>query len=74
MRIIEDVSELSEGDYVHYVERGQMIGPFEVVRLTGARTPDHVVLRNRANGVLFEQYVPWTVSVGLTEEPERNWD
>lgn len=43
------------GAQVEYMQYGEWTGPFSVTGNTG-RTPDHLVLRNPANGVLFEVY------------------
>jgi hypothetical protein len=43
------------GAQVMILERGEWVGPFTVTGEQG-RTPDHLVLRNPANGVLFEEY------------------
>jgi len=44
------------GTEVELVRYGQWEGPFIVTDRVG-RTPDHLVLRNPENGVLFEEYV-----------------
>lgn len=43
------------GTEVEIMEYGEWIGPFTVTAHTG-RTPDHLVLLNPKNGVLFESY------------------
>jgi glyoxylase-like metal-dependent hydrolase (beta-lactamase superfamily II) len=43
------------GTKVEILERGEWVGPFTVMAMTG-RTPDHLVLLNPKNGVFFEHY------------------
>lgn len=43
------------GTKVELMRYGQWEGPFIVTDKVG-RTPDHLVLLNPANGVLFEEY------------------
>jgi hypothetical protein len=44
------------GDKVELMRSGEWEGPFVVTDKVG-RTPEHLVLLNPANGVLFEEYV-----------------
>jgi hypothetical protein len=44
------------GTKVDLMRYGSWEGPFVVTDLVG-RTPEHLVLRNPANGVLFEEHV-----------------
>lgn len=56
---VESVRDIEVGDDLIITIGGAPSGPYRVVRI-GGRTPDHAVLRNAANGVLFEHYVSWT--------------
>jgi len=44
------------GTKVLLMRGGQWEGPF-IVQSGEGRTPEHLILRNPANGVLFEEYV-----------------
>ena len=58
---IFDMEEIVVGDQIYFMEMGRLEGPFRVVSKENARTSEHAILRNEKNGVLFEQYIPYTV-------------
>ena len=59
------------GDHVRIMVGGVLVGPYTVSDKPG-RTPDHLVLRNPANGVLFEHYWdPYNTYPPADTPPER---
>lgn len=58
-----------DGTQVDLMRYGQWEGPFIVTSRVG-RTPEHLVLRNPENGVLFEEHVD-QYSVGYQIRPHR---